>query len=162
MLEQDIQDLTCAIQDLIAVLRARPLLVEAAPPEPEPAVQVDATPKVTAVAEGPKRRGRPPKNAPVPAAETEESIPAEEVVQTQQPEADDFSESTEVIEEVVTVDTVRAAIRDIIIAGGKDREDITRKHIVRILAAHNNAKTLPELPPEVYPKVLAAIRAIPV
>lgn len=156
MLEQEIQNLTVAIRDLIAAMNtAQPVAPQSAAPasvaapEPAPVAQ-----------ESTKRRGRPPK-VPTAVVEQEDVAPSAAVEEPAPVEEDAFDEP-EVVEEVVTVETIRAAIRDVIVAGGKEKEDVTRKHIIRILAKHNGAKTLPELSADVYPAVLADIRAIPV
>lgn len=167
MIEQEIQNLTLAIRDLIAVMRQ-----PAAPAAHVAEVDASAS-KVTEAddvapsqaASEPKRRGRPPKTPPAAIQADSEAVYRTIESEVVEPEAAESAEvvepeTIEVVEEEATIEAIRSAIRDVIVAGGKDREDVTRKAIVRILAQHNNAKTLPELPLSALSKVLAAVRAI--
>lgn len=159
MIEQHLQELTRAIRELTVLLSQaqHQAIAPVAAPSPSPAPTPAPTEEPAAeVTEAPKRRGRPPK-----AKDPEPVVEPERVVQPE-PEADDFFEPEPEAEPVIeiTVETLRAAIRDCIVAGGKEREDANRKAIGKILAQFNGAKTLPELPAEVYPAVLKQIRAI--
>lgn len=159
MIEQHIQELTRAIRELTVLLSQaqHQAIAPVAAPSPTPAPTPAPTEEPAEVTEAPKRRGRPPKPKDEPVVQPERVVEPEPTVE-QEPEADDFFEPEPPVE--ITVETLRAAIRDCIVAGGKEREDANRKAIGKILAQFNGAKTLPELPVEVYPSVLKQIRAI--
>jgi hypothetical protein len=150
MLEQKIEDLTAAVAELTEIIRG---------------ASINTGVGTASQPEEKKTRTRKPRDEPV-VEEKKEVVVSEPVVETADPVASsddefDFSGDMDapVVEEEVTIETLRLAIRDAIGKGGKEQEADYRKKVGAVLAGFK-VKTLPELAESEYPEVLAKLRAV--
>ncbi|TXH16304.1 MAG: hypothetical protein E6R03_05705 [Hyphomicrobiaceae bacterium] len=158
MLEQKIEELTAAVATLTDVIRNAGIGQVSTSASAEPEDKPKRTRKGKETQEPAQPVSPPAKSMfDTDASEpvTEDAGPAAEPVD----EFDFSGEQDVVVEEEVTIDTLRLAIRDAIAKGGKEQEADYRKKVGAVLAGFK-VKTLPELAESEYAEVLAKLRAI--
>ncbi len=157
MLEQKIEELTAAVAALTDVIRGASITTGAAATT-QPEEKKTRTRKSKDAQEAVPETKAPAKSM----FDTDASEPAPEDAEPAAEPVDEFDFSGEqdvVVEEEVTIDTLRLAIRDAIAKGGKEQEADYRKKVGAVLAGFK-VKTLPELAESEYAEVLAKLRAI--
>lgn len=165
MLEQRIEELTVAVIALTAKLEGVNTSTSSAS---APEAIVESAEAAGATQEKPKRTRKSSKSlfdtdasepAQVAAAETAAVEETATEQASDEPNFDDFSGDIDVAEEIVDIDTLRTAIRDVITKGGKEKEAEYRSKVGKVLSAFN-VKTLPELAESEYADVLVKLRSI--